>query len=122
MMPARAPAATVLPLHTVLGEYNPYLAIGRGAMTNSSRPERAFRLNTRPLMVGGALMGLAGVLGLAGIVVSGTALAAAVREWASRQEVPPTELARHHWARAKAATAAGATHWRNGTQEHATRS
>jgi hypothetical protein len=34
--------------------------------------------------------------------------------------MPPGELARHHWRRAKAATAAGTTAWRNGTQEHAT--
>jgi hypothetical protein len=88
-------------------------------MTNSRDPERAFRLNTRPLIVGGVLMGLGGVLGLAGIVVSGSAMAAAVRDWANRQEVPPSELARHHWARAKAATVAGAATWRNGTQEHA---
>ena len=89
------------------------------AMTNSRNPERAFRLNSRPLIVGGVLMGLSGVLGLAGIVVSGSCMAAAVRDWANRQEVPPTELARHHWHRAKAATAAGTTAWRNGTQEHA---
>ena len=89
-------------------------------MTNSRNPERAFRLNTRPLIVGGVLMGLGGVLGLAGLVVSGSTLAAAARDWANRQEVPPSELARHHWARAKAATAAGTTAWRNGTREHAT--
>jgi H+/Cl- antiporter ClcA len=89
------------------------------AMTNSRNPERAFRLNSRPLIAGGVLMGLGGVLGLAGIVVSGSCMAAAVRDWANRQEVPPTELARHHWHRAKAATAAGTTAWRNGTQEHA---
>ncbi len=89
------------------------------AMTNSSNPERAFRLNGRPLIVGGVLIGLGGVLGLAGLVVSGSCLAAAVRDWANRQEVPPTELARHHWHRARAATAAGTTAWRNGTQEHA---
>jgi hypothetical protein len=85
-------------------------------MTNSSDPERAFRVNTRPLIVGGVLMGLGGVLGLAGVVVSGSCLAAAVRDWANRQEVPPGELARHHLARAKAATSAGTTAWRNGTQ------
>ena len=62
------------------------------------------------------------MLGLAGVVVSGSCLAAAVRDWASRQEVPPTELARHHWERAKASAAAGATAWRNGTQEHTRRS
>jgi hypothetical protein len=58
-------------------------------MTDDSSPDRAFRLNTRPLLVGGALMGVAGLVGLAGIVVAGTALAAAARDWAGRQEVPP---------------------------------
>lgn len=88
------------------------------AMTNSREPERAFRVNTRQLIVGGVLMGLGGVLGLAGIVVSGASLASAARDWANRQEVPPTELARQHWARAKAATAAGASTWRDSTRQH----
>jgi hypothetical protein len=84
-------------------------------MTNSS-PDTAFRMNTRPLIVGGVLMGLAGLIGMAGLVVAGTAIAAAARDWANRQEVPPTEMARHHWHRAKAGVAAGATAWRNGSQ------
>jgi hypothetical protein len=86
-------------------------------MTEDSSPDRAFRLNTRPLIVGGALMGVAGLLGLAGAVVAGTALAEAMRDWAGRQEVPPSEMARQQWSRAKAATTAGATAWRNGTRE-----
>lgn len=92
---------------------------------SSSSPDRAFRLNTRPLIVGGALMGMAGLLGLAGAVVAGSALAAAMRDWAGRQEVPPSEMARLQWSRAKAATTAattaGATAWRNGTREQAAR-
>ena len=87
-------------------------------MTNSSSPDTAFRMNTRPLLVGGALMGLAGLIGMAGLTVAGTALAMAARDWANRQEVPPSEMAKHHWHRAKAATAAGATAWRNGIREH----
>jgi len=86
-------------------------------MTDDSSPDRAFRLNTRPLLVGGALMGVAGLVGLAGIVVAGTALAAAARDWAGRQEVPPSEMARQQWSRARAATTAGASAWRNGTRE-----
>ena len=89
-------------------------------MTDSRNPEPAFRVNSRPLIVGGVLMGLGGVLGLAGVVISGSCLAAAVRDWANRQEVPPTALARHHWERAKASASAGASAWRNGTQEHTT--
>ena len=96
---------------------NAVTANGRGG-----EPDAAFHLNTRPLIVGGVLMGLAGVLGLAGVAISGTALAAAVRDWAGRQEVPPSELARHHWERARKATAAGASAWRNGARERAPRS
>jgi hypothetical protein len=91
-------------------------------MTNSSSQDTAFRMNTRPLLVGGVLMGLGGLIGLAGVAVASTALAAATRDWANRQEVPPTEMARHHWNRAKAGVAAGTTAWRNGTREHAAQS
>ena len=91
-------------------------------MTNSSSPDTAFRMNTRPLLVGGALMGLAGLIGLAGLAVAGTALATAARDWAGRQEVPPTEMAKQHWHRAKAGVAAGTTAWRNGTHQQVSRS
>jgi hypothetical protein len=91
-------------------------------MTNSSSPDTAFRMNSRPLLVGGALMGLAGVIGMAGLAVAGTALAMAARDWANRQEVPPTEMARQHWHRAKAGVAAGASAWRNGTREQVSQS
>ena len=91
-------------------------------MTNSSSPDTAFRMNTKPLLVGGVLMGLAGLIGLAGVAVASTALAAAARDWANRQETPPSELARYHWNRAKAGVAAGATAWRNGSREHAAQS
>ncbi|HWG64167.1 MAG TPA: hypothetical protein VG253_20955 [Streptosporangiaceae bacterium] len=83
----------------------------------SGGADRAFRLNTRALVAGGVLMGIGGLLGLAGTVVSGSALASAMRDWAQRQEVPPTELARKHWTRAKKATATGVSAWRNGTSD-----
>ena len=91
-------------------------------MTNSSSPDTAFRINTKPLLVGGVLMGLAGLIGLAGVAVASTALAAATRDWANRQETPPTEMARYHWNRAKAGVAAGATAWRTGTREQISQS
>jgi len=92
-------------------------------MRNSSRPdESGLRLKSRPLVAGAALMGLGGLLGLAGIVISGSALAAAMRGWARQQEVPPSELAKLKWAQAKAAAGAGASAWRNGTQAPAGRS
>jgi hypothetical protein len=56
------------------------------------------------------------------VAVASTALAAATRDWANRQETPPTEMARYHWNRAKAGVAAGATAWRNGTREQVSQS
>jgi hypothetical protein len=91
-------------------------------MTESSDADQAFRVNTRALIVGGVLMGVAGLIGVAGLAVAGAALGAAARDWANRQEVPPSEMARQHWLRAKAATAAGTSAWRNGTQQQVTSS
>lgn len=95
-------------------------ATGNGG-TAGRRERTDFRLDTRPLMVAAGLMGLGGLLGLAGAAVGGAALAAAMREWARAQEVPPGEAARRNWERAKAATAAGATAWRNGAAESVSR-
>ena len=46
-------------------------------------------------------------------------MAAAAAGLGEPQEVPPTELARQHWHRARAATVAGRVTWRNGTSAHA---
>ena len=40
----------------------------------------------------------------------------ATRQWVSEMEVPPSELARAKWGQARAAMAAGAAAWQNGTQ------
>jgi hypothetical protein len=40
----------------------------------------------------------------------------ATRQWINEMEVPPSELARLKWTKARAAMAAGATAWQNGTQ------
>ena len=45
--------------------------------------------------------------------LSAAALADIARQWVNQQEVPPAELARQQVAKAKAATAAGASTWRS---------
>jgi hypothetical protein len=84
-------------------------------MSDEQNGGTAFQVNTAPLMVGAALIGAGVVIGVAGLVVTGTVLAAATRRWINQMETPPGELARRHWARAKAATAAGASAWQNGS-------
>lgn len=80
-----------------------------------------FQVSTTPLLSGAALMGIGAVLGVAGLVLSGSALAIGVRRWVQQMDVPPAELARAKWAQAKAATSAGASAWQNGLAARGTR-
>ena len=78
------------------------------------------RMKSGRLRAGGALIGLGGFFALAGTALAGSALMAAARQFIAEMEVPPGELARQKWSQAKAATAAGATAWRNGqSAQHA---
>ncbi len=81
-----------------------------------------FQVHGGMLITGAVLAGVGSLLGLAGLAISAAALADATRRWVNAKETPPSELARQQWAKAKAATAAGATAWRNGTAQPAARS
>jgi hypothetical protein len=83
-------------------------------MTENQQDRPRFQINTRSLLAGAVLMGVGGVLGLAGAALAGSVLFGAARRRVQQMEVPPSELARQNWARAKAATAAGVSTWRNG--------
>jgi hypothetical protein len=86
--------------------------------TNMKAARTALEAHSRTMMIGGALMAVGSVIGLAGLAVGGTALVAAVRHWARELEEPPAEMARRRWEQAKtataAATAAGTSAWRDG--------
>jgi hypothetical protein len=74
----------------------------------------AFEVSTRPLMIGAVLVGAGALVGLAGLLVGGSAIVVATRRWMDQLDTPPTELARQKWAQARAATQAGASAWQNG--------
>ncbi|HXZ65072.1 MAG TPA: hypothetical protein VEH05_10080 [Streptosporangiaceae bacterium] len=74
-------------------------------------PSTAFQLNKTSMMTGAVLFGTGGLIGLIGMIVSGTALAAACRQWFRELDVPPTEAVKHKWGQTKAASAAGAAAW-----------
>ena len=76
-------------------------------------------LRSGPLITGGVLAGAGLMLVLAGLAVGGAHIFAATRRWVDQMEVPPSELARRQLARARAAAAAGASAWQDGTQAHA---
>jgi hypothetical protein len=64
------------------------------------------------LVVAAVLIGLGGVLGLAGLATGAAALATACRRWYSRADLTPAELARLKWEQAKAVAGAGTGAWR----------
>jgi hypothetical protein len=64
-----------------------------------------------PLITGAVLAGTGLMRVLAGLVVGGARLFSATRRWVDQMEVPPSQLARQQWARARAAAAAGTTAW-----------
>ena len=85
----------------------------------SARGYSSFQVNTTPIVIGAALIGAGALIGICGMIVGGTALASATSKWVRELEVPPTEVAKHKWHQAKAATTAGATAWQqhNGMQK-----
>ena len=84
-------------------------------MSHNPSPE-GMQLNRRLLVGGGLLVGIGGLLGLTGMVLVGSALLSATRQWINQLEQPPSELARRKWQQAKVAASAGAQAWRNGPQ------
>jgi hypothetical protein len=91
-------------------------------MAQSETNAASFQVHTGMLLTGAVLAGVGSLLGLAGLAISGAALADATRRWVNAMETPPSELAKQQLAKAKAATMAGASAWRNGTGQPAARS
>ncbi len=85
----------------------------------TTRHEPRLELNSRLLMGGTVLIAVGSVLGLIGAGLGGAALIAAGRRWVRQMEVPPSQLAKQKWAKAKVATAAGVTAWRDSVEERA---
>ncbi len=81
----------------------------------------SFQLNATPMIVGIALIGAGTLIGLTGLVVGGTAMVSATRQWLGQLDEPPTEVVKHKLGQTKAATAAGASAWKqhNDTHHHA---
>jgi hypothetical protein len=77
------------------------------------KAQSKLEFNTRQIVAGSIMIGVGGVLALAGAAVAGSALVAAFQQRVQQMEVPPTELARRHWSAVKHATTAGVGVWRN---------
>src|SRR5215218_5514746 len=92
------------------------LRSARGMKMSHNASPGGMQLNRSLLVGGGLLVGIGGLLGFTGMVLVGSALLSATRQWVNQLEQPPSELARRKWQQAKAAAAAGAEAWRNGPQ------
>lgn len=82
----------------------------RSSMTDM-QPSTA---TSKAMIVGFALVATAGVIGMCGIAVTGTAVVRGIRRWMRAQQEPPSAVVKRKLAQAKAATAAGASAWQDG--------
>lgn len=72
----------------------------------------AVKLNTTPVIIGACLIGAGSLIGFTGMIIGGAGLITAARRWFRELEVPPGEVVRQKFDQTKAATAAGASAWR----------
>jgi len=79
--------------------------------TGQTYSSTAFQLNKTPMITGAVLVCAGGLIGLMGMLVSGTAMASACRQWFRELEMTPSDAAKHKWSQTKAASAAGAAAW-----------
>jgi hypothetical protein len=84
-------------------------------MSNGENRRNGPQFRVAPLVTSAAMVGGGTLVALAGLAVGGGHLISATRQWISEMEVPPGELARLKWAQARAAMAAGAAAWQNGS-------
>jgi hypothetical protein len=84
-------------------------------MANASHPtDPSIQDLPRGMLIAAAvLIGLGGVVGLAGLATGAAALATAARRWYSRADLTPSELARLKWEQAKAVAGASTGAWRD---------
>ena len=80
-------------------------------MNYDHAPRPKIQLNRQQIIVGSVLIGVGGVIALAGMAVAGTTLVASARQRVQQMDVPPSELARQHWSAVKHATSAGVDVW-----------
>lgn len=83
-------------------------------------PLGPFQIHKAPIILGAVMVGTGGLIGLIGMLVGGTAMASACRQWFREIDVPPSEVVKQKWGQTKAATAAGSAAWQHHDGMHST--
>ena len=99
-----------------MAQSGPSPSIGKAKLMKNDVSQEGMQVNRSLVVGGGLLVGIGGLLGFTGMVLVGSALLSATRQWVKQLEQPPSELARRKWQQAKVAASAGAQAWRNGPQ------
>jgi hypothetical protein len=73
------------------------------------------RFSKGTLITSAALAGAGILMVVAGLAVGGSHVLSVTRRMVREMDVPPGDLAKLKWKQAKAAAAAGAAAWQNGT-------
>jgi hypothetical protein len=78
-----------------------------------------FSVNSTPMIVGAVLIGAGSLIGLSGMIVGGTAMVSATRQWFRELEGPSVEGAKTKLSQRTAAKMANASAWQQPTASSA---
>ena len=87
-------------------------------MKNGQVSSNSLQLSSTPMITSAALIGAGSLIGITGLIMAGTALISATRQWFLELDLPATEVVRQKWGQATTAAVAGASAWQrhNGAQ------
>ena len=76
-----------------------------------SVPYTRFSLNSTPMIVGAVLIGAGSLIGLSGMIVGGTAMMSATRQWFHELERPSSKVAKSKLSQDTAGKMSDASAW-----------
>jgi hypothetical protein len=76
-----------------------------------SAPYTRFSVNSAPMIVGAVLIGAGSLIGLSGLIVGGTAMMGASRQWLRELQTEASDLASSKMGQTKAAAMSGPSAW-----------
>lgn len=81
-------------------------------MTATRTPDSQVHLDGRLLTAAEVLLGVGGVLWVAGLAIGGAALRRAAQDWVRQLDQPPSAMVKGRWQQAATAATAGVNAWK----------